>query len=190
MKKFGLVAVLLVISATFAFAVDPVPGTSPITSDEGSLILNATVQKFIDLNIVASGNNFTLTADGLSAHEVGVATFKSNYKKWLVQVKSTSGSFLVRDTADDPEGATMTEKIAYTFAFVKGTGAHDWPTTYVALPTNYPATAGAGYYAQTGKTIIAGEAVSMKINIAAQDTSTFWDGGSYTDTISVQISAN
>ncbi|HWR12113.1 MAG TPA: hypothetical protein VN445_09840 [Rectinemataceae bacterium] len=190
MKKFAVVVLFALIAVGFSFAQ---PATA-VTTDSGTLSLLAHVNQYIDLSIDrvtgADGNEFTLLAAGVSAHKVATATMTTNYKKWIVQVYSNNGSKLVRDTTDDPVGVTMTEDIPYTFAFVQTTGAHTWTEGYVTLPdTAYP-TSGAGYYEKTGKTVIAGEPVDMKIAISAQSATEFWDAGIYTDTVNVKISVD
>ncbi len=190
MKKFGIVFLFTLIAVGFSFA----QPAAPVTTASDTLDLTAHVNKYVALAIDpvtgTDGNEFTLLSAGVSAHKVATATITTNYKKWIVQVYSDNGSKLVRDTSDDPVGATMTVDIPYTFAFVKVSGAHDWNEGYVTLPDdNYP-TSGDGYYEKTGKTLIAGEAVDMKIAITAQDAEEFWDAGVYTDTVNVKITTN
>ena len=189
MKKFGLVTVLLVISATFAFAADPegtVTAVTAATSQDASINLTGFVAQKLSIVVPTSFNIGELGETGETnvtygygvGIKIGNATIKSNIKSWTVSLESTNGG-LYTTQGTDPN--VLTQTIGYTFA-IAGIGSKDiLPTAKTAIFTMYRKTVGVENFP-----------ITLTYNATAIDgtVSANWLSGAYTDTMKVSVAAN
>jgi len=195
MKKFGLVAVLLVISAIFAFAQtgygvsDTSSATASVDKTDSMIVTGAVSQKLsVSLpndyfNIGELGDAGVTYAAGSNIN-FGNITIRSNIKKWSLKIDSLNGGLY---TSQTPDGGvtTLEQTIGYTF-----TVGGDVNFSFAFLPTAKTNTVSVNRKTTGGAT---GETFAMTLNYndtaVGGDTAANWLSGTYHDTLTFTVSA-
>ena len=196
MKKFGLVAALLVISATFVFAQYGISDTSSAAASldkTDSLIVTGAVSQKLAVSLPneyfnigelgASGDAGVTYAAG-SNIDFGNITIRSNIKKWSLKVGSANGGLYTIQTPASG-GSALEQTIGYTFKIggdVNFNKAFDPDHKEETVTINRKASGGA-----TGETF----AMTLNYNTTAtnNDSTDNWLSGTYHDTLTFTVSA-
>jgi hypothetical protein len=162
MKKFAIVSLFALVVLGLASAV--VTGNTT-----GTVAMTGTAAAQLSLTLptayTAAMNDGSGTANSWSVGNIGVT---SNYNSWTIAISSANGGYLVNTT-------NSAEKAQYTM-------------TLGSLATSQSLSSAWTSAAQT-KTLKAGVTYALSIAFTAS-TTTFWQTGSYTDTITVTIAGS
>lgn len=167
MKKFILVAALALFVSGSAFAVDVLTNTTSVT---------ATLASTLTIKTITASTNFSLnTAGDTAGQSIGSVEIYTNRRNWKVGFTSTNLGKLMSSTYEIP----------YTVNF---TGAGN--LTSIAATDQSLATA-KEYTLATRTTFgqVAGDSIGMTIEYGAENATNWFAGLSYTDTITVTLTA-
>jgi len=160
MKKFSFVALFAIVAFGAAFAVSPQSGTVGLTG---------TVAETFTLVVPAAYSHaMDDTANAVNTWTIGDVTVTSNVKAWTFGVSSAKSGYLV-NSADN------TEKVAYTMSLGSLGTDQSLSGTWTS--------AAQARTAKTGNTY----PLSIKFTAAADS---FWQAGTYTDTLTITITHN
>ena len=198
MKKFGLVAVLLVISATFAFAQtgygtsDTSSATASADKTDSMIVTGAVSQKlsvslpndYFNIGELGASGDTGVTYAAGSDIDFGNITIRSNIKKWSLKIDSLNGGLYTSQTPAGG-GTTLEQTIGYTF-----TVGGDVNFSFAFLPTAKTNTVSVNRKTTGGAS---GETFAMKLNYNTTatntDTAANWLSGTYHDTLTFTVSA-
>jgi len=171
MKKFGVLAIVLVMAVGSVFAANPVGD---------SLTVNGTVNPKLVASISSAAVTIVLDGDGSASSTSPETTMniKANKKVWTVSFDSLNNGNLVNGSLSIPY-------------LVRATTA--WTNTSMTNGLSSPVNPEGATIAVSdgGKTPVEGEDFTLAFSVASQDAgTTLYEAGSYTDTLTVSFSVN
>lgn len=184
MKKFGLVAVLILVSLSAVFATDPLLTSEPPaaaaapTSKNQSVLVNAYLQGYLTLSDMTARHDFMLNTAG-ATENVANATIATNLKNWNLLLEST--------TADGTSAALVnneSNRIPYTVSLVGGSNIGTVWTN--ATLTNAKLEKQFTNRVSNGAS---GEPITLSITYGAEDVATWFSNMTYTDTLKITVKA-
>lgn len=185
MKKFALVSAVLLLSTGLVFAT---PGsndtpTAPASVND-SVIVTAALQGYLSLINLTPSTTFLLDASGSNDKTVSVATANvaTNLKNWKMVVTAASA------TGSDTSALVSTDgnayRIPYKLLLAGSSGTiTDWTAAYV------PAAGLSESYHNRVTNGTTGETITMSVIYGPEDTASWFAGLTYTDTVTVTLSA-
>ena len=171
MKKFGVLAIVLVMAVGSVFAASPVGD---------SLTVNGTVNPKLVASISSAAVTIVLDGDGSASSTSPTTTMnvKANKKVWTISFDSASGGNLLNGDLSIPYLVQATT---------------DWVNASMVNGLLTPVNPEGATIAVSngGKTHIEGENFTLAFSVASQDAETIlYEAGSYTDTLTVSFSVN
>jgi len=160
MKKFSFVALFAIVAFGAAFAVSPQTGTVAMTG---------TVAETFTLVVPATYSHaMDDTANVVNTWAIGDVKVTSNVKAWTFGVSSAKSGYLV-NSADN------TEKVAYTMSLGSLGTDQSLSSAWTSAAQARTAKLGNSY------------PLSIKFTAAADS---FWQAGTYSDTLTITITHN
>lgn len=157
MKKFALVALLVVVAFGSAFAA---VGSSP----SGTVKISGSIAESFSLSLPREYQNGVINNDADTVWQIGDVKVVSNLKNWTLKLESANAGKLV-NTAEG------NEKIAYKVTL---------GTLFTAVDLSSAKTSAA-----QGRTAKAGNTYAMAVKVLS--SADFYQAGTYTDTITVTL---
>jgi hypothetical protein len=149
------------------FALAVLGFTSAVTT--GTVGMTGTVATQFSLTLPTAYTGVMTDGSGtVNTWSIGNIGVTSNYKGWTIAISSANGGYLVNTTNSN-------EKVLYTMALGSFVTTQSLTSTWTS--------------ASQVKTPKAGSTYAMSIAFTS-DTTTFWQTGSYTDTITVTIAGS
>lgn len=184
MKKFVLVAAVLLLTTGFVFAVPATfPPVAPSNVD-ASVVVKAALAGYLTISGMTSETDIVLNTAG-ETKDIATAKVATNLKNWTLKVTATSAA------ASGQTGALVTTdggasyRIPYKFSLVGettiGTAFNKVDIVNGGISKSYHTRV------TNGST---GETITLSIGYGAEDVANWYAGLVYQDTITVVLSAN
>jgi hypothetical protein len=188
MKKFALVAAVLLLTTGFVFA-ESVPWSLPNPANATSnVIVKAALGGYLTISNMTAETDITLNTSG-DTKQVATANVATNLKNWTLKVNATSAASGSQTSALVTTDGGTSYRIPYTLTLVgPGNGSTIGSTVWSekAIPS-------AGLIRSYSKRVTGGtggEVVTLSVTYGAEDVANWFAGLVYTDTLTVTLSAN
>jgi hypothetical protein len=183
MKKFVLVAAVLLLTTGFVFATpgsSDTPSTTPIQLKTGDVVVTAALQGYLTLSGLTPTTTFLLNTAGATV-SVADATVATNLRNWNMTITALSS------TSTD-SALVSTDGNAYRIPYQLSLASADptignWTAAYIKT----------GGISQDFHNRVSGGAdgklITLSITYGGEQTATWFAGLTYTDTITVTVKA-
>ncbi|HNX73417.1 MAG TPA: hypothetical protein PK759_02125 [Spirochaetales bacterium] len=186
MKKFALVAAVLLLSTGFVFAVpasDSFPPTNPV-SVNASVAVKAALAGYLTISGMTNETDIVLNTAG-ETKQVATAQVATNLKNWTLKVTAASAASSGQTGALVTTDGGASYRIPYKFTLVGGTtigsAFGEQEIAFGGISKSYHTRVTGG---STGETI------TLSIKYGAEDVANWYAGLLYQDSITVTLAAN
>ncbi|MEN6399636.1 MAG: hypothetical protein ABFC74_04570 [Rectinema sp.] len=184
MKKFALVAAVLLLSTGFVFAV---PGSFPPadpSSVNASVVVKAALGGYLTISDMTSETDIVLNTAG-ETKQVATAQVATNLKNWTLSVTAASAASTGQEGALVATDGGASYRIPYKFTLVGettiGTAFGEEEIAFGGISKSYHTRV------TNGST---GETITLSIKYGAEDVANWYAGLVYQDSITVTLAAN
>ncbi|HOV94323.1 MAG TPA: hypothetical protein PLT87_05520 [Spirochaetales bacterium] len=182
MKKFALVAAILLLTTGFVFAAD-FPPAAPATVN-ASVAVKAALTGYLTISSMTSETDIVLNTAG-ETKQVATAKVATNLKNWTLKVTAASAASEGQTGALVTTDGSSSYRIPYKFTLVGG--------TTIGTPFNLVDITNSGNSHSYSTRVTGGsngETITLSIKYEGEDTTNWFAGLLYQDTITVVLSAN
>lgn len=184
MKKFALVAAVLLLSTGFVFAVPAsFPPANP-SSVNASVVVKAALGGYLTISNMTSETDIVLNTAG-ETKQVATAQVATNLKNWTLSVTAASAASTGQEGALVATDGGASYRIPYKFTLVGettiGTAFGEEEIAFGGISKSYHTRV------TNGST---GETITLSIKYGAEDVANWYAGLVYQDSITVTLAAN
>ena len=184
MKKFALVAAVLLLTTGFVFAAAPTFPPAAPNDAAASVIVKAALPGYLTIGSMTSETDIVLNTAG-ETKQVATAKVATNLKNWTLKVTAASASASGQTSALVTTDGSSSYRIPYKFTLVGGTTIgtpfSEKEIVYGGISNSYHTRVTNGSD---------GETITLSIGYGKEDVANWYAGLVYQDTITVVLSAN
>ena len=176
MKKFALVAAVLLLTTGFVFAE---------STNSDSVIVSATAAPYLDVLNMTASTTIVLNPAGAIDVSVATANIATNIKGWKMTItaaSAASGSATSALVGNDAAGS----RIPYKLTVLGSNGGTIQNIAYQPIP----ATGIVGTYTSRAKGGVNGEGITLKISYDPENVDTWFANVTYQDTVVITLTTN